>query len=300
LNEGPGNAQSRSDGTRYAEGAAAFDPSRTELRMTFLEHLGELGARLKKALLGYILALVLASSLPNPIHPFGPNGVYGYNFLLIALIDRAEFYYLPAGYKLIVTGLTDPVFAFMNVSLVVALVASMPYIFYQVYGFVAPGLYQRERKAVRKYLLPFTLLLTIGCIFGLFIVFPLVMKILILFYQPLGVISLIPLDSFVNLLILVPVMTGLAFTFPVFLVPLVELRVLSVKQLTSARKWVYVLVALAVSLANPDPTDISSVPIVVPILVLYEITILVAKRIERGRARKEEAAAAAALRQPAH
>jgi sec-independent protein translocase protein TatC len=261
-----------------------IDPSQTELRMTFLEHLSELGARLKKCLFAFIVALVVVSSLPNPVHPFGPNGVYGYNFLLISLINRAEAYYLPAGYHLFVTGLTDPVFAFMNVSLVIALLASLPYIFIQVYGFVAPGLYLRERRAVRRYLFPFTLLLVAGGLFGLYVVFPLVMKVLILFYSPLGVISLIPLDSFVNLLILVPLLTGIAFTFPVFLMPLVELRVLSVKQLSSARKWVYVLVALAVSIANPDPTDISSVPIIVPILLLFEITVLVAKRVERKRA----------------
>ena len=66
-------------------------------------------------------------------------------------------------------------------------------------------------------------------------------------------------------------LTGLAFTFPVFLIPLVEFKVLKVSQLTKARKWVYVIVCLAVGLVNPDPTFISSIPIVVPIFVLYEI-----------------------------
>jgi len=65
----------------------------------------------------------------------------------------------------------------------------------------------------------------------------------------------------------------------------VEFKVLKVSQLTKARKWVYVIICLAVGLVNPDPTFISSIPIVVPIFVLYEITIFLAKRIENNRAK---------------
>gem|GEM_PF-387831 len=281
----PHGAQNSPEPRERGEGEEGVDPSQTELRMSFFEHLGELATRLKRSLIAYIIALILVSSLPDPLHPFGPNGVYGYNFLLIALINRAEAYYLPPGYKLFSNSIEDPVFAFVNVSLVLALVVSLPYIFNQIYGFVAPGLYQREKRAVRKYLLPFTILLVTGGLFGLFVVFKLVMRVLLIFYQPLGVQSLVSLDSFINLLLLVPSMTGLAFTFPVYLIPLVELRVLSVKQLTSARKWVYVLVALGVSIANPDPTDISSLPVVLPIFALFEITVFVAKRIEKKRAK---------------
>ena len=64
-----------------------------------------------------------------------------------------------------------------------------------------------------------------------------------------------------------------------------EFKVLKVSQLTKARKWVYVIVCLAVGLVNPDPTFISSIPIVVPIFILYEITIVLAKRIENKRAK---------------
>ena len=100
--------------------------------------------------------------------------------------------------------------------------------------------------------------------------------------------NLVSLSDFVNLLLLIPVMTGLAFTFPVFLVPLVEFKVLTAKQLSSARKWVYIGVALTVSIANPDPTDLSSLPIIIPIFILYEITILISKRIEKNRAKTAE------------
>jgi sec-independent protein translocase protein TatC len=246
-------------------------------------HLNELSNRLKNSLIAYIVALAVLSSIPNPFHPFGgPHSFFGYNFLLTTLIRRAEAAYTP-NITFIAISPADPIFAFLNLAMILALLVSLPYIFFQVYGFVAPGLYAREKRVVRKYVLPFTVLLTIGGIFGLFVVFPIVMRILLLFFRPLNVASFLTLDSFVNYLVWIPLMTGLAFTFPVFVIPLVELRILKAEQLAKARKWFYVGFALAVSIANPDPTDISSIPIIVPILVLYEITVFVAKRIEKNR-----------------
>jgi len=252
--------------------------------MTFFDHLNELASRLKKALLAFIIAFVAVSSVPNPLHPFGgPNSLFGYNFLVISLVRYATSYY--KNYDFYAPTVTAPINIFINISVVLALVISMPVIFYEVYGFVAPGLYNREKRAVRKYLVPFTILFAIGSIFGLIIIFPLIMKILLSFYTAFAVQNLVSLPDFVNLLLLIPVLTGLAFTFPVFLVPLVEFKVLSAKQLSSARKWVYIVVALGVSIANPDPTDLTSLPIIIPVFILYEITILIAKRVERNRAK---------------
>lgn len=250
--------------------------------MSFFEHLNELAARLKKALLAFIIAFAVISSAPDPLHPFGgPYSLFGYNFLVISLVRYSTASYKDFGF--FSPAVTSPITVFINISLALAAVVSLPVIFYEIYGFVAPGLYQREKKAVRKYIVPFAGLFTIGAIFGLFIIFPLIMKILLAFYPAFDVENLVSLPDFVNLLLLIPIMTGLAFTFPVFLVPLVEFKILSAKQLSSARLWVYVIVALGVSIANPDPTDLSSLPIIIPVFILYEITILIAKRVELNR-----------------
>jgi sec-independent protein translocase protein TatC len=251
--------------------------------MSFVDHLNELATRLKMALLGFVVAFVAVSSIPNPLHPFGgPGSLFGYNFLVIALVRYAETYGAQ-NFRFIAPNPTTPITVFINVSLVLALVISMPFIFYEIYGFIAPGLYQREKKAIGKYIAPFAGLFAIGATVGLLIIFPTIMKILLTFYSAFNLQNLISVEDFINLLLLIPVITGLAFTFPVFLVPLVEFRVLSAKQLSSARKWVYIGVALGVSIANPDPTDISSLPIIIPIFILYEITILIAKRVEKNR-----------------
>jgi len=264
---------------------AVPSPGENELRMSFLDHLSELAARLKKCLYAFIISLVVVTSIPYPLQPFGgPHSIFGYNFLITSLIIGAQNYYLGPNPSILAVQMTDPVSVFINVSLILGLVVALPYIFYQIYGFVAPGLYQREKKAVRKYILPFSLLFISGAIFGIIVVSKLVMRILLIFYNALGVIPAVPLASFINLILLIPVATGLAFTFPVFLIPLVELKILSVKQLSSARKWVYVLTALIVGIIDPDPTFITVIPIIVPIYVLFEITVYISKRIERKRA----------------
>src|SRR5271166_1602581 len=125
--------------------------------MTFFEHLGELANRLKKCLYAFIIAFALVSALPDPTSPFsGHHLLFGYNFLIVSLLFRAQDAWLQ-GVSTIATGLLDPISIFINVSLVVAVIVALPFIFYEIYGFVAPGLYSREKKAVRKYLLPFTL-----------------------------------------------------------------------------------------------------------------------------------------------
>jgi sec-independent protein translocase protein TatC len=274
----PGNVQREN-------GNGAEDVTVEGARMSFFDHLNELASRLKKALLAFIVAFVAVSSVPDPLHPFGgPNSLYGYNLLVITLVRYAESDYA-TNYRFYASSTTAPITVFINVSLVLAVVISLPVIFNEVYGFVAPGLYQREKKAVRKYVLPFAVLFSIGAIFGLLVIFPLIMKVLLSFYNAFAIQNLVELTDFVNLMLLIPVMTGLAFTFPVFLVPLVEFKVLSARQLSSARKWVYVIVALGVSIANPDPTDLSSLPIIIPVFILYEITILIAKRVEKNRAK---------------
>jgi len=254
-------------------------------RMSIFDHLAELANRLKKCLYAFIIAFAAVSSLPNPFHPIGGAGsLFGYNFLLISLLKYAEDW-TAKNYQFFSPTLTTPISVFINLSLALAVIVTLPIIFGQIYGFIAPGLYLREKKAVEKYVTPFAILFTLGGFFGLFIVFPTVMRILLIFFKAFQVAPLVSLSDFVNMLILIPVMTGLGFTFPVFIIPLVELKVISAKQLSSVRKWVYVIVALAVGLVNPDPTFISSIPIIVPVYALYEGTVYYAKRIEKRRAK---------------
>lgn len=256
-------------------------------RMPILEHLTELSNRLKKCMYAFIIAFAAVSSIPNPLHPLGgPNSLFGYNFLLIDALKLAEVR-TARGFQFFSISLTTPISVWINLSLAISLIVTLPIIFGQVYGFVAPGLYMREKRAVQKYVLPFALLFSVGAIFGLFVIFPTVMRVLLIFYNAFQVTSLVSLSDFVSMLILIPTVTGLGFTFPVFVLPLVELKILDTKQLGSVRKWVYILVALAVGLVNPDPTFLSSIPIIIPIYVLYEATVFLAKRIEKNRVRAQ-------------
>src|SRR5208283_1414717 len=135
--------------------------------------------RLKKCLFAFIISFALISALPDPTRPFGgPHALFGYNFLVVSLLFRAQNAWAQ-NVPTIATGLMDPIGIFINVSLVLAVIVALPVIFYEIYGFVAPGLYSREKRALRKYLLPFTALFVSGALFGLFVIFPLIMRVLI-------------------------------------------------------------------------------------------------------------------------
>lgn len=183
--------------------------------MPLLEHLAELSNRLKKSMYAFIIAFAAVSSIPNPLHPFGgPSSLFGYNFLLIDALKYAEVR-TASGFQFFSISLTTPITVWINLSLAMSLIITLPIIFGQVYGFIAPGLYLREKRAVQKYVLPFAFLFTAGAIFGLLVVFPTVMRIMLIFYNAFQVTSLVSLSDFVNMLILIPMVTGMGFTFPV-------------------------------------------------------------------------------------
>ena len=98
--------------------------------MSFFEHLNELASRVKRALLAFVIAFAAVSSLPNPLHPFGgPGSVFGYNFLVISLVRAAEAYGAK-NFDFIAPNPVTPITVFINVSLVLAVVISLPVIFY--------------------------------------------------------------------------------------------------------------------------------------------------------------------------
>ena len=102
---------------------------------------------------------------PDPFHPFGgQNSLFGYNFLLISLLKYIEDK-TAHGFQFYSQGLTTPISVFINLSLALAVVITLPVIYGQIYGFIAPGLYLREKKVVSKYIFPFALLFTAGAIF---------------------------------------------------------------------------------------------------------------------------------------
>lgn len=174
----------------------------------------------------------------------------------------------------------------LMMSIVGGFIIAFPYVFYQLWSFVKPGLKGNERKAVSGITFYVTILFFIGVSFGYFVVAPLCI-------QFFGGFSLSPefenfwrIDSFMSLIISSVILTGLLFLLPVVIYILSKIGLVSSALLKKYRKHAIVVVLILAALITP-PDFISQIIVGIPILLLYEISILVTKRVEKNRLKAE-------------
>jgi len=165
-------------------------------------------------------------------------------------------------------------------ALYLALAITIPYAFKEIYAFISPALYKREKKVIRKYLLPFGILYVTGAIYTTIFILPLTFRALIFLYEPLNIELLINLNDFINMVVLMVILGGVLFSLPTLILPLIEAGILKVRTLSKNRVLIYLIVAFIAGLISPDPTFLSVIPLLIPVYVLYEGTIIIGKKLE--------------------
>ncbi len=249
----------------------------------FLDYINELIIRIRKVIIVFIIALLIFLVIPSAefFNDQRSNNPLFYDLFIFWLIRTMVKAYLPAEFKLFVPSPTSPLFVMIQLALLLALAITIPFAFYELYAFISPALYKREKKVLKKYLLPFALLYLIGLIFTLVLVLPLTFRALTLFYEPLGLAPLINLNDFINTVVILTILGGLLFATPSILLPLIEIGVISTRVLSKYRILIYLIIAFIAGLISPDPTFLSLLPLLFPVYLLYEITIYIGKRIEK-------------------
>lgn len=195
--------------------------------------------------------------------------------------------------RLIYTGLTEAFFTYVKVSFYAALFISFPIIASQLYMFVAPGLYRNERKAFMPFLIATPFLFMLGAALAYYFVFPLAWGFFAGFQTTgsetnMAIELEAKVDQYLSLVLALIFAFGLAFQLPVALSLLVRAGLVSAEALAKKRRFAIVIVFLAAAVMTP-PDLISQCSLAVPLLVLYEISIFIARRIERARAEREKA-----------
>ncbi|AFK53377.1 twin-arginine translocase subunit TatC [Tistrella mobilis] len=195
--------------------------------------------------------------------------------------------------RLIYTGLTEAFFTYVKVSFYAALFISFPIIASQLYMFVAPGLYRNERKAFMPFLIATPFLFVLGAALAYYFVFPLAWGFFAGFQTTGSETSMAieleaKVDQYLSLVLALIFAFGLAFQLPVALSLLVRAGLVSAEALAKKRRFAIVIVFLAAAVMTP-PDLISQCSLAVPLLILYEISIFIARRIERARAEREKA-----------
>lgn len=229
---------------------------------TFISHLVELRNRLVKASIAVLIVFVVLFL----IWP-GPSAIY--DFLARPMMDS-----LPVGAKMIATGITTPFLIPMKLTLLVALVLALPWVLYQVWAFIAPGLYAHEKKLVAPLVVSSSLLFISGVAFCYFLVFGKVFK-FINEFSPQSITVMPDIENYFDFVMTMCLAFGVTFEVPIVVVVLVRMGLVSVEKLKSIRP--YVIVGAFVIAAVVTPPDVmSQLFLAIPLCLLFEVGLLVA------------------------
>ena len=229
-------------------------------------HLIELRMRLIRALAGLMLVFV-------GLLPFA-NTLYGW--FAQPLLDK-----LPKGGQLIAVEVASPFFAPLKLAFFVAVFAVMPWLLYQAWAFVAPGLYKREKRLALPLLASALVLFYSGCAFAFFVVLPSVFGFLAK-VTPKGVAMMTDINAYLDFVLVIFLAFGISFELPVALVILVMLGWVTPKQLSEWRGYAIVGIFIVAAVITP-PDVISQLLLAIPMCLLYEAGIIAAKLVGRKR-----------------
>jgi len=233
---------------------------------TFISHLIEMRNRLLRAMLAIVIIFVC-------LFPWAQD--------IYALLARPLLAALPKGGQMIATEITTPFFVPMKVTLMAAFLLALPWVFYQAWAFVAPGLYQHEKRIGVPLVIASIILFLTGMPFAYFLVFPLVFH-FIVSVTPTGVAVMTDIGKYLDFVLTMFMAFGITFEVPIAVVLLVKMGMVSVAKLREIRPYVIVGAFVIGAIFTP-PDVISQFMLATPLWVLYEIGIIVAAMISKPR-----------------
>jgi sec-independent protein translocase protein TatC len=230
---------------------------------TFISHLVELRDRIIRAGVAVIVVFIgLVYWAPN----------------IFRLLARPLMENLPKGGKMIVTDVTGSFFVPMKVTMLVALVIALPYVLYQIWAFVAPGLYQHEKKLVAPLVGSSYALFLCGMAFAYFVVFPTIFRVMAHYNAPLGAEMSTDIDNYLSFVLTMFLAFGVTFEVPIVVVLLVRMNLLTIKKLKEIRPYVVVGAFIVAAVVTP-PDVFSQLILALPLIILYEAGIIAARLI---------------------
>ncbi len=240
-----------------------------DAEQSFISHLVELRSRLLKAIAAVLVVLIA-------LLPFA-NRLYGW--LALPLMRH-----LPQGGTMIATEVASPFLAPLKLTFFIALFVAIPVVMYQLWAFVAPGLYRNEKRLAVPILMSAVLLFYVGCAFAYFFVMPAVFTFMT-HIAPAGVAVMPDISHYLSFVLGLFLAFGLCFEVPVVLVILVALGALTPDQLAGGRRYAIVGAFVVAAVLTP-PDVLSQIMLAVPMCLLYELGILGARALVRGDARR--------------
>jgi sec-independent protein translocase protein TatC len=239
-------------------------PEPQEGEQTLISHLIELRSRLLRAVLAVLAVFIGLMPFANRL----------YSLIAQPLIER-----LPEGSTMVAIEVASPFLAPIKLAFVAAITLAIPAILYQAWAFVAPGLYQHERRLALPLLVSATLLFYVGAAFAYFLVLPGVFTFLTA-VSPEGVPMMTDISKYLDFVLVVFLAFGFSFEVPVAVVIMGLLRWVSIAQMQEARPYVIVGAFIVAAIITP-PDVVSQLMLAIPMALLYELGIIATRVLLR-------------------
>ena len=239
----------------------------------FVSHLIELRDRMIRAFIAIGIAFGALCLWP------GPAGLY--DFLAAPMVAH-----LPKGATLIATNVISPILVPLKITLMAAFMVALPYVLYQVWAFVAPGLYSHEKKLVLPLVVSSTILFIGGVAFCYFLVIPGMSK-FIQAFAPSAITAAPDIEQYFGFVLTLFLVFGIAFEVPVAVIVLARIGIVSIEQLKKFRGY-FVVASFIIAAVVTPPDVISQLALAVPMCILYELGILAAQSFIKRTQRDED------------
>ena len=260
--------------------------------MSFMEHLGELRWHLMRSSIAVMVFFALAFVSKEIIFDliiFGPKQpkfpTYTFFCWLSGYVGGDLFCFDEVPFELVNMRMSGQFQMHLWVSFVAGLIIAFPYVFWEIWRFIKPGLHQNEKKSSRGVIFFTTLLFLSGVLFGYYVIVPLSVQFLSTYAVSLEVVNRIDLTSYISLVSSVTLATGILFQLPIAVYFLSKVGVVTPDLLKKYRRHAIVTILLISAIITP-PDIASQVLVTLPVLVLYQISIMVSRRVLKNKNKK--------------
>jgi sec-independent protein translocase protein TatC len=238
------------------------------------EHFEELTSRLRKIVYVLVFSVVIVMSLPADLSKLTQLDFAEYDLMVTVLMEYVQDAVLPEGVTLIALNWLDSFYIYVSMSFAISFTVTLPYTAYQLYGFIAPAIFEKEKKNIITFVVAFVTLFLFGVAYSYYIIVPTTFSVLYKFVDQTRVMPLYALRDFYDLITFGLLGSGILYTFPIVLYFLVQLDLILVDELKSMRRHLFVGLSILTAVLTPDPTPVSMILMTIPFYVLFEITLI--------------------------
>ncbi len=260
------------------------------VEMTFWEHLDELRGTLWRSIIAVLVTSIVAFIFKEILFDeiiLAPKSKTFITYRLLCklgdLLSMPSLCVDPSSFNLINISLAGQFMSHMNISLVAGLIMSLPYILWEFWRFVKPGLTEKEVRNSRGAVTIISFLFILGILFSYFIVAPLMINFLGGYVVSASVSNQIALSSYVSSVTLMTLLMGLLFELPVLVLFLTKIGIVTPDLLKKYRKHTLIVILILAGIITPSPDIFSQLVVAIPLYTLFEISLMISSRIHRKK-----------------